>query len=167
MSRAISATIGAAPVPVPPPIPAVINTMSLPRRTAAIASRLSSPDFCPISGLEPAPFPWVILSPIWIFCIALERNRACLSVLTVINSTPCTPETTMRSTALPPPPPTPITFICTMLSSLSISKGICCILLSFYIKRIIITLKSKNSPFIRAEIQSDTRLLPVPICYLI
>ena len=33
-SRAICATIGAAPVPVPPPIPAVMNTMSAPSSTS-------------------------------------------------------------------------------------------------------------------------------------
>ncbi len=36
ISRATSATIGAAPVPVPPPIPAVMKTMSAPSSTSAM-----------------------------------------------------------------------------------------------------------------------------------
>ncbi len=40
--RAMSAMTGAAPVPVPPPIPAVTNTMSAPSSAWAISSRLSS-----------------------------------------------------------------------------------------------------------------------------
>ena len=55
---------GAAPVPVPPPIPAVMNTMSVFSRILAIAALLSSADFCPTSGLEPAPIPLVSFSPI-------------------------------------------------------------------------------------------------------
>ena len=65
-SRAISATTGAAPVPVPPPIPAVMNTMSVPSRDLVSWLRLSSAAFWPTSGLEPAPLPWVSFSPIWI-----------------------------------------------------------------------------------------------------
>ncbi len=42
ISRATCATIGAAPVPVPPPIPAVINTISAPRNTSAMRSLSSS-----------------------------------------------------------------------------------------------------------------------------
>ncbi len=61
---AISATTGAAPVPVPPPIPAVINTISAPLIASDISSLLSSAAFCPISGLAPAPKPLVNLSPI-------------------------------------------------------------------------------------------------------
>ena len=37
MPRAISATSGAAPVPVPPPLPAVMNTMSAPFSTSSIS----------------------------------------------------------------------------------------------------------------------------------
>src|SRR4051812_43205758 len=42
---------------------------------------------------------------------ACECMSACASVFTVMNSTPCTPSTTMRSTAFEPPPPHPITLI--------------------------------------------------------
>ena len=59
-----SARMGAAPVPVPPPMPAVINTMSVPSRALEIWVRLSSADWRPTSGLEPAPWPSVSFSPI-------------------------------------------------------------------------------------------------------
>ena len=42
---------------------------------------------------------------------AVERLSACASVLAQMNSTSCTPLRIMCSTALPPPPPTPITLI--------------------------------------------------------
>ena len=63
-SRAISATTGAAPVPVPPPMPAVMNTMSVFSSALAIWLRLSSAALRPTSGLEPAPLPPVSFSPI-------------------------------------------------------------------------------------------------------
>ena len=115
-SRAIWATTGAAPVPVPPPIPAVINTISVPFNASAISSRFSSAAFWPISGLEPAPLPWVIFSPIWIFCAAFDLCKAWWSVLIDTKSTHLTPADTILSSALPPPPPTPITLIFTILS---------------------------------------------------
>jgi hypothetical protein len=39
-------------------------------------------------------------------------GSACASVLAQMNSTPCTLRSIMCATALPPPPPTPITLIC-------------------------------------------------------
>ena len=54
---AISAIIGAAPVPVPPPIPHVINTISAPFNTSVILSLLSIAAALPTSGLAPAPRP--------------------------------------------------------------------------------------------------------------
>ncbi|MBA7619417.1 hypothetical protein ES703_26756 [subsurface metagenome] len=42
---AVSAMIGAAPVPVPPPMPQVINTMSAPETSSLSSSRLSSAAF--------------------------------------------------------------------------------------------------------------------------
>ena len=110
-SRAHSATMGAAPVPVPPPIPAVTKTMSAPRNCSTRSSLDSSAAFCPISGLAPAPKPLVSFSPIWIRFCALESSRAWASQLIAINSTPCSPEVIMRFTALLPPPPTPTTLI--------------------------------------------------------
>ena len=57
MFLAISATTGAPPVPVPPPLPAVMKTMSAPFSTSSISSRWSSAAWRPISGSEPAPRP--------------------------------------------------------------------------------------------------------------
>ena len=61
---AISATTGAAPVPVPPPIPHVTNTMSASFIISLISSLFSSTALAPISGLAPAPSPFVSFSPI-------------------------------------------------------------------------------------------------------
>ena len=55
LDLAISATTGAAPVPVPPPIPAVMKTIFAPSNTFSISSLLSSAAFSPISALPPAP----------------------------------------------------------------------------------------------------------------
>ena len=110
-SRAISATMGAAPVPVPPPMPAVTNTRSAPLSAWAISSRLSSAALRPTSGTAPAPRPLVSFSPIWILVCAPERASAWRSVLMAMNSTPRSPASTMRFTALVPPPPQPTTLI--------------------------------------------------------
>lgn len=56
-------TIGAAPEPVPPPIPAVTNTKSLPATKRNISLRLSSAAFRPLSGTPPAPKPRVTSLP--------------------------------------------------------------------------------------------------------
>ena len=111
ISLARPATTGAAPVPVPPPIPQVTNTMSAPSNSFLISSTLSSAAFSPTSGLAPAPSPLVTFSPIWRTVGALQRASACLSVLIPTNSTPPMPSSTMRLTALFPAPPTPITTI--------------------------------------------------------
>ena len=76
ISLATSAAMGAAPVPVPPPIPEVINTRSVFSKAWAISSRDSSAAFCPIAGFPPAPRPLVILCPICNFCSAAARSRA-------------------------------------------------------------------------------------------
>ena len=108
--------IGAAPVPVPPPIPAVMNTISVPSRAWEMTFLDSSADFWPISGLEPAPMPPVSFSPIWILFSHLDLLRSCLSVLTAMNSTPPTPLLIMRLMTLLPAPPTPMTLILTTFS---------------------------------------------------
>ena len=89
-SRATSATIGAAPVPVPPPIPAVMNTISDPASIAAISSLSSNAACRPISGLAPAPRPLVTPEPICRMVFASMLLSACESVLAQINSTPST-----------------------------------------------------------------------------
>src|SRR5690242_6520178 len=45
----------------------------------------------------------------WIWTVASDICICCRSVLTAMNSTPPSPESTMRLTALQPPPPTPTT----------------------------------------------------------
>ena len=56
-SLAILATTGAAPEPVPPPIPAVIKTILESANSFSISSLASSAAILPISGLAPAPKP--------------------------------------------------------------------------------------------------------------
>ena len=119
ISLATRAITGAAPVPVPPPMPAVMNSMCAPSIDWRMRSTASSAAAVPASGLAPAPRPVV---PSWIRWCAAERLSACASVLAQTKSTPCTPSSIMCSTALPPPPPTPITLICVpMLNSSIIS----------------------------------------------
>ena len=84
--RAIS---GAAPVPVPPPIPAVINTIRvLCSRIVLIKSILSIADRRPLSGWQPAPRPSVSSFPNWIRFFTRLWRKACISVLQTTNSTP-------------------------------------------------------------------------------
>ena len=65
-SFAILAMTGEAPVPVPPPMPAVIKSISVPLSStlAAISSCDSRAALRPSTGSVPAPRP---LEPIWIF----------------------------------------------------------------------------------------------------
>mmetsp|Transcript_23573 Transcript_23573/g.51055 ORF Transcript_23573/g.51055 Transcript_23573/m.51055 type:complete len:356 (+) Transcript_23573:726-1793(+) len=108
-----SATTGAAPLPVPPPMPLVTKHKSVPSTIAAISARDSSAANCPTSGLPPAPKPRVAAVPIFntLAPLALERPNACASVLRAQKSTPETRVSSMRSTALQPPPPTPTTLM--------------------------------------------------------
>ncbi len=65
ISLAISAITGAAPVPVPPPMPAVTKTMSAPSSVFLISCLLSSAAMRPISGSPPQPRPLQMPSPNW------------------------------------------------------------------------------------------------------
>src|SRR6267143_102253 len=123
-SRAICEMMGAAPVPVPPPMPHVMNTRSAPCRPCRTSSRFSSMAWRPISGRAPAPKPRVSFLPICTFTSALLLSRACASVFTEMNSTPWSPSSTMRFRALPPPPPTPTTFIRAFCDTVSSSSKI-------------------------------------------
>src|SRR5213593_1066379 len=123
-SRAICEMMGAAPVPVPPPMPQVTNTRSAPCRPCSTSSRFSSIAWRPISGRAPAPRPRVSFFPICTFTSALLLSRACASVFTEMNSTPWSPSSTMRFRALPPPPPTPTTFIRAFCDTVSSSSKI-------------------------------------------
>ena len=111
ISLATFATTGAAPVPVPPPIPAVINIISAPFIASDISFLDSSAAFSPTSGLAPAPSPLVSFSPIWSLTSAFDSCRVCKSVFNAKNSTPDKPLSLIRLIALFPPPPTPITLI--------------------------------------------------------
>mmetsp|Transcript_27382 Transcript_27382/g.82166 ORF Transcript_27382/g.82166 Transcript_27382/m.82166 type:complete len:297 (-) Transcript_27382:37-927(-) len=110
--RAASATTTAAPEPVPPPMPAVTKTRSAPRTIASTSSRDSSAAARPTRGSPPAPRPRVSTRPI---CSPNVPGRdaasACASVFTVQNSTPRIDVSTIRFTALQPPPPIPITLM--------------------------------------------------------
>mmetsp|Transcript_36523 Transcript_36523/g.76009 ORF Transcript_36523/g.76009 Transcript_36523/m.76009 type:complete len:208 (+) Transcript_36523:1126-1749(+) len=62
---AMSATTGAAPEPVPPPIPAVIKTMSAPSHTRCTSLVFSKAACFPTEGSPPAPSPRVKVRPIF------------------------------------------------------------------------------------------------------
>src|SRR5947207_1927564 len=111
LSLATWATTGAAPVPVPPPMPAVMNSMSAPSIVSAMRSRSSIAASRPISGRAPAPRPRVSVAPNCSCVRAVERFKACASVLAQMKSTPVNPLSIMCSTALPPQPPTPMTLM--------------------------------------------------------
>src|SRR5947199_8011 len=64
------------------------------------------------------------ISAIRTFTSALLLSKACASVLTEMNSTPCSPSSTMRFSALPPPPPTPTTFMRAFCDTVSSSSKI-------------------------------------------
>ena len=57
ISLAMRAITGAAPVPVPPPMPAVMNSMCAPEIAARMSSTANSAASRPFSGLLPAPRP--------------------------------------------------------------------------------------------------------------
>mmetsp|Transcript_1860 Transcript_1860/g.5650 ORF Transcript_1860/g.5650 Transcript_1860/m.5650 type:complete len:224 (+) Transcript_1860:462-1133(+) len=77
-----AATTGAAPVPVPPPMPAVTKTMSAPLTTSAIAFVDSTAARRPTSGDPPAPRPLVTSVPMFMRCRHRFKLSACASVLT-------------------------------------------------------------------------------------
>ena len=107
--RAISATTGAAPVPVPPPIPQVTKTMSEPSSSSATCDWLSLTALRPTSGRPPEPIPPVVSGPMANVCAFFSRLSAWTSVLSASILTPRTPASIMRPTALPPAPPVPTT----------------------------------------------------------
>ena len=110
-SLAARAMMGAAPVPVPPPMPAQMKAMWEPARWSRISGSASSAAAAPICGCEPAPKPCVRAVPICTRLVAAFVNRACASVFATTNSTPSRRLSIMLLTALPPAPPTPNTTI--------------------------------------------------------
>mmetsp|Transcript_29299 Transcript_29299/g.69747 ORF Transcript_29299/g.69747 Transcript_29299/m.69747 type:complete len:394 (-) Transcript_29299:94-1275(-) len=113
LSLLTSARTGAAPLPVPPPIPLVMKQRSAPLTIAVISSRDSSAASRPISGSPPAPRPRVTDEPMFRMeaPFAFDRPSAWASVLIAQNSTPPIRVSSILSTALPPPPPTPKTLM--------------------------------------------------------
>src|SRR3954451_18860728 len=118
-SRAIRATTGAAPEPVPPPSPAVTKTMSLPRSAVLIWSYDSSAARRPMSGSAPEPRPCVRSRPMWILVCASDICSCWMSVLTARNSTCERPASIIRCSALRPAPPTPTTRMTARYEALS------------------------------------------------
>ena len=106
--RASRAMMGEAPVPVPPPMPAVINTMRvLSSKVFLISSRLASASSRPFSGFPPAPSP----GPNCRRSGTGEDSNALRSVLQTRKLTSWIPSRYILATALPPPPPTPMTLM--------------------------------------------------------
>ncbi len=118
------AMTGAAPVPVPPPMPAVMNTMSAPEMASLMRVTSSSAALRPFSGSAPAPKPLVTAAPMPILTAALFELRACASVLIATNSTPSRPKLIIVLTALPPEPPHPTTLIRAWYSWVSSANSI-------------------------------------------
>ena len=110
-SLATFATTGAAPEPVPPPIPAVTKTRSEPSSALRRFSRSSCAARSPTAESPPAPRPREIASPMRMRVGAWDLTSACASVFTAMNSTPSSSARIMRFTALEPAPPTPTTRI--------------------------------------------------------
>ena len=122
ISLAVCAMMGAAPVPVPPPIPAVMNTILVPSFSIFLMSSiLSSAALRARAGRFPAPRPSF---PSCNFTGTGESFNAWLSVLHSTNVTSCIPSRYIWFTALPPPPPTPITL---MIFGESVGKSNCTI----------------------------------------
>ncbi len=98
-------------MPVPPPMPAVTNTMSEPSSISEIRDSSSSAASRPTFGFAPEPSPFVMPVPSWSFLGHSDWSSTCASVFAAMNSTPPSPDWIIRFTALPPAPPTPITLI--------------------------------------------------------
>ena len=110
-SFATSATIGAAPVPVPHPRPQVIKIISAHSSAALISSLDSSAAFFPVSGSAQAPNQLVIIFQIFNLVGASELNNACVSVFIETNSTHSKPHSIILLTAFCPAQPTQTTLI--------------------------------------------------------
>jgi len=121
ISLATLAMSGAAPVPVPPPIPAVMNTILVPSFSMFwISDRLSSVASLAFCGRFPAPKP---SCPNCILTGTGDSSSALQSVLHTTNATSWMPSLHMWFTAFPPPPPTPITLMMQDVAD-GISNGI-------------------------------------------
>ena len=121
ISLATFATIGPAPVPVPPPIDAVTKAIFVPSLSSSrMRSNVCSASLRPSSGLPPTPKPSLPNSK----RTGTGQADSCwLSVLHTANVTFAMPSIHMLRTALQPPPPTPITLIIPTDMSLGILKS--------------------------------------------
>ncbi len=89
ISRAACAITGAAPVPVPPPIPAVMKTMLVLSPINFLTSSIDSmAALRPTSGSEPAPWPRVSVMPNCTLTGTGLASNAWASVLQMMKSTP-------------------------------------------------------------------------------
>src|SRR5438093_6951696 len=145
------ATTGAPPVPVPPPIPAVIKTISAPIRCSRSSSSLSKVERFPTSGFAPAPSPLVRELPSCTLLCARLTRKACASVLAAMKSAPIKPAAIMVLTALPPAPPMPTMRICALFPFSSTNSNILHLLLTSLLipslPRGLLTLKKVTNPF--------------------
>ncbi|OPY42809.1 MAG: hypothetical protein A4E42_01524 [Methanoregulaceae archaeon PtaU1.Bin222] len=118
-SLAICATTGAEPVPVPPPIPAVMKQRSAFSRSASSVGLAISAALFPTSGYPPAPRPLVRDLPMRTLLSDWIISRCCLSVLIAMVSAPETPIWCSLLMVLFPAPPQPMITIrgCPMNSS--------------------------------------------------
>src|SRR5207249_3684458 len=98
---------GAPPVPVPPPRPHVMKTMSAPWTTDRSSSAASRADSSPTWGSAPAPRPRVTRRPSRSLWGERMMRRCWASVFAANNSAPTMPDSTRRSIVLQPPPPIP------------------------------------------------------------
>jgi len=109
ISLASLAITGAAPVPVPPPMPPVTNRRSVSVSRALISSLASRAAISPTFGSPPELSPPVSFSPMWSRRGALDCISAWASVLMAMSLTPRMPSSIIRSMTFDPPPPTPTT----------------------------------------------------------
>ncbi|MCL2148428.1 MAG: hypothetical protein FWH47_03710 [Methanomassiliicoccaceae archaeon] len=83
----ISATTGAAPVPVPPPSPATMKTASCPLTASSILSSWILAHFLPSLASPLVPSPFVTALHMYTFLSAAVSSRAFLSVFMAMVST--------------------------------------------------------------------------------
>ena len=136
MSRAALAMTGAAPVPVPPPMPAAMKHMCAPSSAfSTCVDRLfggRAADLGPRAGAEALRDLARRAG-----CAARRGDclSACASVLATMKSTPWTSARIMLAIALPPAPPTPITRSAGVSSSTSGGRNSMLIALSPHVAR--------------------------------
>ena len=121
-SFAHCATTGAEPVPVPPPRPSVMKTMSEFASAFLSSSSASFAACSPTWGRAPAPSPRVSRRPRRILRGAWIVRRCWASVLQATISAPASPSSVRRLMVLQPPPPQPTTLI-VVLSEASIASS--------------------------------------------